>query len=182
MADPRTMEDPNQWIDPALLTIANGNESWARWATKHLYMNVCQANMPSTDWPKVGLITQFDRVIEIDLAASDPANNQFVTNEGSLQTNNRNWFLLSRAASAVDSEGNQLDLNNFLVKCEVPPSTQTIETQPAGLVFGSGEWPHVMFFPEEWTANVLRTWAVTNLTAFPAKVSLSLKMLMVRTN
>ncbi len=180
--DSRITDDVKQWVDPGLLTLGSGNEAWARWATKFLYANCTPESAPSTEWPRTGLITQFDRTISIPLAASDLVNNVFITNEGTLQTNNRNWLLLSRAATAHDANGTVVDLNRVLIRCEVPPQTALIETQPAGLVFGSGEWPANMPYPEEWSMNVARTWFATNLLGQAITLDISLKFLMVRTN
>lgn len=178
----RIANDENQWIDPALLTLANGSKEWARWATKYLYENVTDRQVSSETWPKTGLITQFDRALSIPLAASNIVGNRLTTGQASLQTNNRNWLLLSRSAVVLDENGVIQDLNSIAVKCEVPPSTFTIEDQPAGLVFGSGEWPAVLPFPEEWTQNITRTWYATNLRDVPLTLNISLKFLQVRTN
>jgi hypothetical protein len=57
-----------------------------------------------------------------------------------------------------------------------------MEDQPAINTFGSGEWPHVMYFPEEWTQNVARTVTATDLAGVIATLTLNFKFLQVRTN
>lgn len=178
----RVATDENQWTDPALILLSCGNKEWARWATRYLYENAVPYGTPSENWPKTGLITQFDRTLTIPLAASDLVSGVFTTGQAALQTNNRNWLLLSRAAIVLDENGTVQDLNSVAVRCEVPPSTFTVENQPAGLVFGSGEWPAVMPFPEEWTQNIIRTWFATNLRDVPLTLHMNLKFLQVRTN
>lgn len=176
------MIDPNQWYDPAMLLVGNGALEWARWVTKWLYVNVPPTKCESEDWSKYGVITSFDRAISFVLPATPAAPELPIPVEGSLLVNNRNWVLLSRAALALDANGNSLPLSLFDVEMFVPPVSQLIETQPAANVFGSGEWPHVMYFPEEWSENVTRTFAVTNRSGVAATFYMSLKMLQVRQN
>ena len=169
--------DPNQWYDPCLLMAGNGNEDWARWATKWLYTNVVdyQSEKDSRNWPKYGIITQFDRTLSFSLANNTPV-------PSTIPTNNRNWLLLSRAVTAVDLQGNNLNLANFNVSISVPTTTFLMEDQPTSNTFGSGEWPHVLYFPEEWTQNVARTVTATNNSGVAANLYLNFKFLQVRTN
>lgn len=166
----------DQWIDPCMLLIGQGNVEWARWATAWLYENICAKDKPSHDWPKYGYIDQFDRSLSFNLPNATPVQDQFLTN-------NRNWLLISRSAVARETSTNvQLDLSNFQVSLQIPPTTTIIEPQPATLVFGSGELPNYRFYPERWFANVTRTFRLTNNSGTPANVDLSCMFLMVRTN
>lgn len=170
---------PDQWFDPTLLLPGNGSEYWARWATWWLYWNVVSPTVPSEEWPKYGIITQFDRHIDIPIGPA-VGGVPTVSAQFAIPTNNRNWLLVSRAATVLDTNGNNLNLSDFDVTIELPNNTQVIETQPISNVFGSGEWPHVMFFPEEWEANVSRAISIRNRSLFTANVFLSFKFLQVR--
>lgn len=173
--------DKNQWYDPCLLMAGNGSEDFSRWATKFLYANIVDFDkVKSEDWPKYGIITQFDRKLEFNLVNGEPV-------PDTIPTNNRNWLLLSRAATVLDLNGNNLSLTNFNVSITVPTTTFLMDDQPVSNTFGSGEWPHVMYFPEEWTQNVPRTVTATNKTGVPgqetpANLFLNFKFLQVRTN
>lgn len=167
------MANEKQWVDPSLLLVSNGVEEWAKWATAYLFENVSKSS-PSEDWPKVGVIQQFDRRAFANCPDATPVDVDF-------PTNNRNWILLSRVALALDQNGNEIPLSNFDVAISVPPTTFLMELQPASLTFGSGEWPHVLFYPESWTANVLRNITVVNRSGVPAIVALGFKFLQVRT-
>ena len=166
--------DPKQWHDPSLMLVGNGNPEWARWATAYLYENVANANK-SEDWPKTGIIQAFDRRAIAVCPDATPVDVDF-------PTNNRNWLLLARVACARDNEGNEIPLSQFDVSISVPPTTFLMESQPASLQFGSGEWPHILFYPESWSANVLRTITVINRSGIAATLVLGFKFLQVRTN
>lgn len=170
--------DKDQWYDPCLLMAGNGNEDWARWATKWLYAGVVdfQSEKDSQNWPKYGIITQFDRALPFALAAAPAAVPSVIP------TNNRNWLLLSRVATATDSFGNNVNLANINVSITVPTTTFLVDNQPASNTFGSGEWPHILYFPEEWTQNVSRTVTATNLSGQAVTLTLGFKFLQVRTN
>lgn len=172
----RIVTDENQWYDPTLLLVGNGNVEWARWATKWLYRNVTGVGDKSSDWPKYGVITQFDRSLVFALTALATPVNAF------FQTNNRNWLLLTRAATVIDGQGNNLNLSLFNLSLSVPPLAFLIENQPVSLTHGSGEWPHVMYFPEEWTENVARTFSVSNNSGVAATLTLNALFLQVRQN
>lgn len=172
----KRMIDKDQWFDPSLLLVGNGSEDWARWATYWLYYDVCSSKVDSNDWPKYGIITQFDRHITFSIAA--PVGT--VGTPAAIPTNNRNWLLLSRVASAIDSNGNDLSLQQFNINIQLPNNTQVMENQPISNVFGSGEWPHVLYFPEEWEQNVSRQVTVTNNSGVAATVTLGFKFLQVR--
>jgi hypothetical protein len=175
--------DKDQWYDPCLLMAGNGNEDWARWATKWLYAGIVDFSQEkdSTNWPKYGIITQFDRTLPFSFPAT-PTSALTTPIPSTIPTNNRNWLLLSRAATAVDASGNNLNLALFNVSISVPVTTFLMEDQPAINTFGSGEWPHVMYFPEEWTQNVARTVTATDLAGVIATLTLNFKFLQVRTN
>lgn len=167
---------PDQWYDPCLLMASNGSEDFARWATKCLYAGAVDTEkVDSKDWPKFGIIEQFDRNVEFSLPNNTPV-------PSVIPTNNRNWLLLSRAATAVDQFGNSLNLSLFRTSVSVPVTTFLMEDQPAANVFGSGEWPHVLYFPELWAQNVTRTITGTNNSGVSATLSLSFKFLQLRTN
>jgi hypothetical protein len=172
----KRMIDKDQWFDPSLLLVGNGSEDWARWATYWLYYDVCSLKTLSEEWPKFGIITQFDRHLTFTIAA--PVGTASIPL--ALPTNNRNWLLLSRAATATDANGNALALRNFDIRVEGPNNAQFIETQPISNVFGSGDWPHVMYFPEEWEQNVTRNFVITNNSLVAATIVLNLKFLQVR--
>ena len=161
MTDRITNKD--QWCDPAVLMAGNGNLEWARWATKWLYTDV------------------------IDTDAIDSYNLPFtLTNSApvqlSFETNNRNWLLVSRAAVATNTAGAILGNQLFSVNITVPTVTFLMEDQPVSNTFGSGQWPHVLYFPEEWTQNVKRTVTATNNSGVSASLYLNFKFLQVRTN
>lgn len=173
--------DKNQWADPCLLMVGNGNEEWARWATKWLYEDIAPEHADSTDWPKYGIITQFDR----RLVFNGALNAGLLAGEIQSQlipTNNRNWLLVSRAAVARNAQGVIVGLDNFNVNITVPTTTLLMEDQPASNTFGTGQWPHVLYFPEEWTQNVPRTVTAQNNSVVAATLTLSFKFLQVRTN
>ena len=166
----------DQWIDPNLLLVGQGNVEWAKWATRWLYEGVCSVDKPSHDWPKYGYIDAFDRTLHYNLANANPADDSF-------QTNNRNWLLIARTAVAMNpNTDRQIDLSLFSLSIQVPPKTFTVEDQPISLTFGSGEWPNYRFYPERWFANVTRTVRVTNNSGLPAVVDLGFLFLQVRTN
>lgn len=168
--------DPNQWYDPCLLMAGNGCEDFARWATRYLYAGVVDTQkVDSKEWPKFGIIEQFDRSVPFSLPNNTPV-------PSVIPTNNRNWLLLSRVATAVDSYGNTLNLSNFNVSISVPTTTFLMEDQPVSNTFGSGEWPHILYFPESWSQNVTRTVTATNNTGIAATLSLGFKFLQLRTN
>ncbi len=164
-----------QWYDPSLLLAGNNSVEWAQWATEYLYRDVAPSDMKSEDWSKLGVITQFDRKLDFDLPDSTPL-------EAILKTNNRNWLLLQRSATAANAIGAEISLIGFDVSITIPPTTYTMETQPVKNTFGSGEWPHILYYPEEWTQNVARTVTATNRTGATAKLYLGFTFLQVRTN
>ena len=170
--------DPKQWFDPSLLLAGNGSEDWSRWATKWLYANVAPEDEKSEDWSKHGVITSYDLKLAFDFPAG--AN---VTQSGSFETNNRNWLLLCRAATAINSNGSNLSLSLFDVSMNVPPKTFLMEEQPVSNTFGSGEWPHVSYFPEEWSMNVLRSFEANKHASIVEAATLTLccTFLQVRT-
>lgn len=168
-----------KWFDPGLEKYGVG---YAKAMTRFLYQNIVPANSESEIWPKYGLITQFDRVLTFAGAAVPAAG--LTTGETqtlTLQTNNRNWMLISRAAVAVQV-ATEASLVNILVGCNADPGIQLIEAQPASLIFGDGQLPSIMLMPEEWPTNTFRRWTVTNNTpGNPVTVTLSFKFLQVRT-
>ena len=169
----------DQWYDPALLFGSNGSEVWARWATRWLYSVFLDVDtIDSFKWPEHGIITQFDRDASFAFSAGT------TTLDDIIPTNARNWLLLSRAATAINTAGGAaIPLANFNVEITVPTKTFLLENQPIINVFGTGTWPHVLFFPEEWSANVARTITVNNNSGInTALVDLSFKFLQVRTN
>ena len=170
--------DADQWFDPCMMLAGNGNERWAQWATKYLFAGVALDGAKSTDWPKYGVITQFDRKLQFDFTPGAPLN----TAQLFFPTNNRNWILVQRVATALNQNGQNISLDLFDVNIQVPPTTFIMETMPASNVFGSGEWPHVMYFPEEWPANVTRTVTATNRSGVTATLYLTFTFLQVRQN
>ena len=155
--------------------IGNGNEEWCRWATKYLYEGIVNTeSIDSKEWAKYGVITQFDRNLSFSLATDIPSTKL-------IPTNNRNWLLVTRAAVAAYN-GLSVPIEGINVSVSTPPKTFTVENQSILNTFGTGQWPHVMYFPEEWSRNVPRTvTAVNNTAATPIALSLNFKFLQVRT-
>jgi hypothetical protein len=178
-----------KWYDPAL---EKYGISYAKVMTRFLYQNIVPAakidpdpNAPdcSEEWSKWGIITQFDRVLTFagvgGLAVGmTPTEVQILD----LQTNNLNWMLVSRVAASVTlgpiADANIAPIN---VGCNADPGFQLMDVQPASLVFGNGQWPHIMLMPEEWPTNIFRRWTVTNNAAVNRIVYLGFKFLQVRT-
>lgn len=179
----RTVEK-DQWYDPCILMSGNGNETWARWATKWLYEGLADPK-DSKNWEKncknAGVISQFDRVLSFPGIISGQA----VPNV--IPTNGRNCLLLARSFRATTISGifvpNGL-FDFFDVRISVPSTTLIMENQPASLTFGEGRWPHVLYLPEEWAKNVSRTVTVTCKapTDQAYNVFIELKLLQVRSN
>jgi hypothetical protein len=163
--------DNDQWYDPAL---ERYGVRYARAMTRYLYANIVPNGTPSLDWPKYGLITQFDKALAFTLAAG-------ATDTLTLQTNNRNWMLVCRSAIAADSTGAEASLVNLTVGCNADPGIQLMDVQPIKLVFGDGQLPSLMLFPEEWPTNTFRRWTVVNGSAGSRVVTLSFKFFQVRT-
>lgn len=173
--------EKDQWFDPCLLLAGNGSEDWSRWATKWLYANIAPEDEPSKDWSKHGVITQYDMKLGFDFPAGAPSTAGV---DGSFETNNRNWLLLCRSATAVNSNGANLSLSLFTLSMNVPPKTFLMEEQPVANTFGSGEWPRILYFPEEWSMNVLRSFVArkdANVVE-AATLTLCYTFLQVRTN
>lgn len=167
-----------KWFDPGLEKYGIG---YAKAMTRFLYQNIVPQDKfkPefAEDWPRYGLITQFDRVLTFVLDAGAGT-----TAVQTLQTNNRNWMLISRAALCMDTATmTDATLGNILVNCNADPGIQLMENQPASLVFGDGQLPHIMLMPEEWPTNTFRRWTVTNNSGIARTVYLSFKFLQVRT-
>ena len=138
----------------------------------------------SKDWGSVGTITEFNRVMSFP-AVKGLALPFGASVQSTISTNERNWLLLSRTVEVTTVDGLRVptSLQNLVeVSISVPQRTLVMEPQPVVNTFGTGEFPHVLYLPEEWAKNVSRTVTVTNRTATIYNVTLSFKFLQVRAN
>lgn len=167
---------PDQWFWPYFSSLGIGQQQ-ARRLTAYLYSGVCNLNSDSNKWERVAPITQFDRVLAFAAVAAGSAS----TSSLSFPTNNRNWILLQRQVVVIDSTSLVPAYQDQIKVAQTVPGGATLmETSPVSLWFGSGERPYYMSIPEEWDANVTRTFTVTNTAAATRDVTLGFKFLQVR--